>query len=222
MIQEHHLKPQTNRRSALAIAVFAGCALCSSALAQTNDGQSGPGLLGPGVVYANPIEQAAAVANDLVFDRLDPQCNPGGVLDQIPAPDYSDISGRAGAAGPLCTEDAFFVYVNARELVHTANEIQGQGPTIASLGLDQEGLGLALRWTAAEELAAQGSMATQFANGQLSSLAARLTALRFGVTGFGTTALYNRLRRQSPMLAQAGGGDAAPTEEYSPWGGFLN
>src|SRR5690606_8718070 len=122
-------------------------------------------------------------------------------------------------------ENTFFVYLNARELVHSANELQGQGPTIASLGVDQEGLGTALRWTAAEEVAAQGSMATEFANGQLSPLAARISALRFGAAGFGPAGLYDWLKRSSPMVAQVGGAVDAPAdsgEQYSPWGGFLN
>ncbi len=208
--------------------------------AQTNDGQAGPGLLGSGLSYANDIERAAAAANDLVFRTLDTDCNPGGVLDQIPDPTFGDITSvgatrDAGGPGPLCNPDTFFVYVNARELVQTANELQGQGPTIASLHLDQEGLGAALRWTAAEELSAQGSMATEFANSQLSTLAARLTALRFGATGFTTTGLYDWRGAASPLFAQAGeapvstdkpGDAAAPAagaaERYSPWGGFLN
>jgi hypothetical protein len=190
-------------------------------------GQSapGPGLVGPTLTYAGEIERAAARSNDLVFRTLDPQCNPAGVLDPLPAPEFADISARRGTPGPLCNADTFHVYANARELTHTANELQGTGPTAASLGLDLDGLGRALRWTAAEELAAQGSMATEFANGQLATLAARLTALRFGAGGFGGVAFYDRLRRDSPLLAQAGNNpdaDGGAVETYSPWGGFLN
>jgi len=70
-------------------------------------------------------------------------------------------------------------------------------------------------------------MATEFANGQLSTLAARLNALRFGAGGFRTAGMYDWLRRTSPMVAQADGGggaavDEGPRERYSPWGGFLN
>jgi outer membrane lipase/esterase len=184
----------------------------------------GPGLVGSSISYLNSIERAAAEANDLVYRTLEPECNPEGVLDQSPFPSFGDVSDRL-PPGSMCNADTFFVYLNARELSHTANELQGQGPTVASLGLDQEGLGLALRWTAAEELAAQGSMATDFANSQLSSLAARISALRFGATGFGVAALYESVRRSSPLLAQVGGEAAAaesPRETYSPWGGFLN
>lgn len=244
--QRAAVRPRVLALGVIGIAAFA----CSSrGTAQTNGGDPGPGLLGSGLTYANDIERAAAVSNDQVFRKLDPDCNPGGVLDRLPEPQFSDISAPPPAQlvdltgglplaltpGPLCNQDTFFVYLNARELFQTANEIQGQGPTISSLHLDQEGLGLALRWTAAEELAAQGSMATEFANSQLSTLAARLTALRFGSVGFTTTGLYQWRGTASPLLAQASDRDAstdapagsaesagAAGEHYSPWGGFLN
>jgi outer membrane lipase/esterase len=225
----------TCRRSRAALRVLGACSVLATthAFAQNDGPPPGPGLDGSGMTFANDVERAAAAANQLVFRTLDEDCNPNGVLNQIPSPVLDDILGRlGGGAGPRCDPalvgrdvalDRFFVYLNARELVHNANELQGQGPTIASLGLDQEGLGLALRWTAAEELAAQGSMATEFANGQLSSLAARINALRFGATGFGTAGLYDQLRRSSPMVAQAGGGgEVDGGEQYSPWGGFLS
>jgi hypothetical protein len=197
--------------------------MATGAYAQSNDGETGPGLPGLESAYANSIERAAAAANDLVFRTLDGDCNPGGVLDSLPSPVFGDITARQSTPGPLCNPDTFHVYLNARELVHTANELQGSGPTIASLGLDQEGLGLALRWTAAEELAAQGAMATELANGQLSTLAGRLTALRFGAAGFGTAGRYELMRRSSPMLAQNGADAVAiEGETYSRWGGFLN
>ena len=136
----------------------------------------------------------------------------------------------APPVGTACSnEDRFFVYLNARELVQTANEIRGSGATIASLGQNLEGLGLALRWTAAEELAAQGSMATEFSNGQLSNLAARLSALRFGARGFGVVNLYRPDPKRDRLLASANGepepgavADAPAGETYGRWGGFLN
>lgn len=183
--------------------------------AQTAD--PGPGLVG--LPYANAVEQAAARANQQVFDALDASCNPGGIFDTVPEP-------GAPPAGTTCSDEGrFIVYLNARELVHTANEIRGSGATIASLGQNLEGLGLALRWTAAEELAAQGSMATEFSNGQLSNLAARLSALRFGARGFGVANLYRADPRRDRLLASAQGAaeaGEAPRETYSPWGGFLN
>ena len=215
------------RPSALALVALGCVGWASVSFAQEGEEEGprpGPGLTGGSLIYANGIERAAAEANDRVFRTLDPDCNPFGVLDSLPSPRFQDLLERQVEPGPLCNPDTFFVYLNARELVHSANELQGQGPTIASLGVDQEGLGTALRWTAAEELAAQGSIATEFANGQLSSLAARISALRFGAAGFGTAGLYDWLKRSSPMLAQAGAveGVADTGEQYSPWGGFLN
>ncbi len=236
MMPHVYLSVAVRGRALALCAALALYGLGPGADAQTNDGQPGPGLLGGGLHYANDIERAAAVANDQVFRKLDTDCNPGGVLDQIPSPTFSDITSLAATRdssgpGPLCNADTFFVYVNARELYETANELQGQGPTVASLGLDQQGLGLALRWTAAEELSAQGSMATKFANSQLSTLAARLTALRYGAVGFTTTGLYDWRGTVSPLLAQNDDGASSSSdqpaasasgERYSPWGGFLN
>jgi len=189
-----------------------------AAAAQTAD--PGPGLIG--LTYANDVEQAAAVANQQVFNALDASCNPGGIFDTVPEP-------SAPPVGSACSDEGrFIVYLNARELVHTANEIRGSGATVASLGQNLEGLGLALRWTAAEELAVQGSMATEFSNGQLSSLAARLSALRFGARGFGVAQAYRVDPRRDRLLASTDGDPAAAEaaeparERYSPWGGFLN
>lgn len=187
------------------------------AVSMAQTGNQGPGLLG--LEYANGVERAAAEANQTVFEALDPSCNPGGILDQTPNP-------GGPPPGAACTADQFFVYLNTRELVHSANELRRQGgSTVASLGVDQEGLGLALRWTAAEELAAQGSMATEFANGQLSSLAARMSALRFGAVGFGVAGLFE-IDPSRAFASTQGAGDEgglqATGETYTPWGGFLN
>ena len=108
-------RPCTWRALAFASTVFAPLA----ALAQTAD--PGPGLVG--LQYANDIEQAAAIANQQVFDALDASCNPGGVFDTVPEP-------GAPPVGTACSnEDRFFVYLNARELFHSANELRDQGPT---------------------------------------------------------------------------------------------
>ena len=53
-----------------------------AAIAQTAD--PGPGLVG--LPYANDVEQAAARANQQVFDALDASCNPGGIFDTVPEP----------------------------------------------------------------------------------------------------------------------------------------
>jgi uncharacterized protein with beta-barrel porin domain len=203
----------------------AGFAFPGVALAQRI---TGPGL-SPDLPYANDVERQAAAANQAAFVALDPICNPGGMFDQTPSPDFQDLD-PADPAGGVCTETAFFVYVTARELVHTANELQNAGPTIASLRVDQQGLGTALRWTAAEELAAQGSMATEFANSQLANLSARLNALRFGARGFTVAGFYEPTQNDSELVARnrsgvRGGGASADEDQretYSSWGGFIN
>ena len=150
------------------------------------------------------------------------ECNPDGRFDLTPLPEFAD----APMSGD-CTEESFAIFLTSRELVHTANELQRSGPTISSLGLDQEGLGLALRWTAAEEFAAQGSMATDFVNDQLSNLSARMSALRFCARGFSIAAMpinpAGDTRVASLERPRGGGasGDEA-LETYSPWGGFIN
>ncbi len=183
--------------------------------------QNGPGLTA--LDYANDVETAAAAANQAAFVRLNDACNAMRQFDKSPIPDFSL------ASGGYCTAEAFAVFITTRELVHTANDLQGQrsGPTVASLGLDQEGLGLALRWTAAEEFAAQSSMATDFANDQLSNLAARMSALRFGTRGFGLAAIPVNPQgdtRVAGLERRRGGGASADEggESYSPWGGFIN
>src|SRR5262245_50529962 len=90
----------------------------SSMTAFAQQRPTGPGLIG--LPYANDVEAAAASANQSVFNQLEPTCNPGGVFDQNPSPPLN-APGRVG----ICTsQDVFAVYLNARELVHTANELQ--------------------------------------------------------------------------------------------------
>ncbi|MEM7763392.1 MAG: autotransporter outer membrane beta-barrel domain-containing protein [Pseudomonadota bacterium] len=177
----------------------------------------GPGLLDSRLTYANDVERAAAAANQATFDALDTQCNPNGQLDTIAAPSEELRPGG-------CTSLQFFVYLTTRELVHSANALLGEGPTVASLNVTEQGLGTALRWTAAEELAVQGSMATQFSSNQLSNLATRLTALRAGASGF-TVAGLNDLPESWRHAAIAGlslseNGNSGTT--LGRWGGFVN
>jgi uncharacterized protein YhjY with autotransporter beta-barrel domain len=154
--------------------------------------------------FTNPIEQAAALANQATYDELtggeSPICDP-------------QSSGPAGS----CTGAVFEMFSNVRELVETANELTDSGSTRYSLRLDQENLGFALRWTAAEELAAQGSSATQFTNSQLNSLASRISALR--VSALGRTARNDSL---PGSLWASGGGASADESIAKRWGGFLN
>jgi len=173
--------------------VLASGGLCTPALADLTALQ-----------FSNPIEQAAALANQATYNELTggeaPLCDP-------------QISGPAGN----CTGAVFEMFSNVRELVETANELTDSGSTRYSLRLDQENLGFALRWTAAEEIAAQGSSATQFTNSQLNSLASRISALR--VSALGRTARNDRM---PGTLWASGGGACADDSIAKRWGGFLN
>lgn len=207
--------------SVLCSACLSLALISSNAMAQAS-GQ-GPGLTP--LTFANDVETEAAAANQAAFDVLNEACNPDGRFDQSPVPDFADAP-----MGGDCTQEAFAVFRVTRELVHTANELQGSGPIVSSLGHDLEGLGLALRWTAAEEFAAQTSMANDFANNQLSNLAARMSALRFGARGFSFAAIPvnpdgdTRVAGLERPRGGAAGGDQGDDvyETYSPWGGFLN
>jgi len=165
----------------------------------------------------NPIEIAAARANQAVYDRLTlPQGpNQQGICDPLLVADPGE--------GP-CSGEVFRVFTRVRELVHNANELTGSGPTAFSLGLDLGGVGRALRWTAAEELAAQGNSATRFTGSQLNSLANRLSALRFGARGF---RVVDADSGDAQWLADAGhrprgGGASGDGELLKRWGGFID
>ena len=152
----------------------------------------------------NALERASARANQATYNQLLTTCG----------------------AGQNCGAGDLVVFENTRELVQTANELLGSGSTQFSLGLDAEGLGFALRWTAAEELAAQGSSTTKFAASQLSALATRVAALRWGVKGLRRA--DNNDRSSDTRMARnddgayGGGASSDVTSEYDHWGGFAD
>ncbi len=155
----------------------------------------------------NALERAAARANQASYNRL--------------------VSFCANGVGEGCSAGDFVVFEETRELVETANELLGTGSTRYSLGLDSQGLGFALRWTAAEEMAGQGSATTRFAASQLSALATRLSVLRWGVSGLRTVnnessdASDVRLAsRREPSLG--GGASADVPSDFSRWGSFID
>ncbi len=155
----------------------------------------------------NALETAAAQANQATFDALSGPC--------------------AAGPGPACPDDVFGVFEETRELVHTANELLGTGETTFSLSLDIDALGFALRWTAAEELAAQGSMTTEFAASQISALSARMAALRWGISGPRVARAIHAgdgaIRVAQAGTLPLGGGASADAEQIgSPWSWFLD
>lgn len=168
--------------------------------------------------YANDVEEESARANQATFDSL-LSVNGGPCRESQP----TDEGGCSGLV--------FKVFAETRELVQTANELTGTGPTQYSLGLDLNALGEALRWTAGEEYSGQGSLNSDFVDSQLSGLASRMTALRLGATGFTVTgtgypansaALASNRQSESNNRASGGGASADMADGFSRWGGFLN
>jgi outer membrane autotransporter protein len=155
-------------------------------------------LVNSGQYGFNRLEKLAAYANQATYNQLNQFC---GAQQRTPS--------------AACPADMFRVFDNVRELVQTANELLGSGATQFSLRTDAAGLGFALRWTAAEEMAAPGSASTEFANTQIASVMSRITALRFGATGF-TVA-------NAPYAINHGGSAGADEPSIaSKWGGFLD
>lgn len=159
--------------------------------------------------YQSELEENAAISNQAVYDQL----KAGGCKD-----DEEQISG--------CTGTTFLVWNNVRELVHTANELTNNGPTLHSLDTDLEGLGFALRWTAGEEFSSEESLMDSFVSGQLSGLASRITALRGGARGFNIAGIATDrngdiARLSNRKLTGLNSGDEM-SEAWSRLGGFIN
>jgi len=164
--------------------------------------------------FGNQLEELSAASNQATYD-------------QLALSGCTDLQVNATEA---CSGGAFISWQTVRELVHTGNELTGEGSTLFSLGLDLEGLGFSLRWTAGEEFSAQGDMSNSFVGGQLSGLASRISALRHG----GSRYAYNQHENTGILVAakyldgKTGGGASADSSDdgyikaWSPWGSFLN
>jgi len=119
-----------------------------------------------GTFQFDALERQAAIANDSAYSKLLPVC---GAQAQSPA---------------SCVGTTRTLFNRLRELEDNANELlANRGETQYSLRLDPEGMSDALRWTAPEEYAAQGSMSSKFVNSQASVLSNRFAALRFAAQG---------------------------------------
>jgi len=120
-----------------------------------------------GVFQFDALERAAAIANDNAYVKVQALCGVGPT-----------------SSTPSCTGNTLTLFNRLRELEDNANELlANRGETQFSLHLDPLGISDALRWTAPEEYAAQGSMASKFVNSQASVLANRFAALRFAAQG---------------------------------------
>ncbi len=162
----------------------------------------------------NELETEAAIAALTTYSRL--VANEGCRDNFLRDP---------GAAVSSCSGQTYTLFSNVREIIHTANEITNDGATAFSLGSDVADLGFALRWTAGEEYAAQGSMSSEFVGGQVSSVATRLTALRAGASGFNVIGIAGYQPNANGDLAASNrilGSGASADGDYGRWGGFLN
>lgn len=195
--------------------------------------------------FSSELEERAAVAALETYSRLirDAGCTDGLLGDprDLPVvnvdegnrsdadiitnlPDLNAVNGDSSQ----CTGQTFTLFANVREIIHTANEITGDGPTAFSLGSNLEGLGFALRWTAGEEFAAQGSLSSEFSGSQVSGLATRLSALRAGASGFSFAGVPYATDRDGqlayhPSARKRGAGASGDGgQNYSRLGGFIN
>jgi uncharacterized protein with beta-barrel porin domain len=119
-----------------------------------------------GTFQFDALERQAAIANDSAYTKLLPAC------------------GAQAQSAASCVGATRTLFNRLRELEDNANELlANRGETQYSLRLDPEGMSDALRWTAPEEYAAQGSMSSKFVNSQASVLTNRFAALRFAAQG---------------------------------------
>ena len=205
---------QRRRRNLIINAFAATCAL--------NIGSAHADLSDPTVLaQLNPLEQLAARADQAAYNALTVAATPTGAPICDPA-----LGNQAPKTGP-CTGNVFNLFSRLRELVQTADAIANLDTSRQfSLGLDAKGLGLALRSTAPEEVAALGTSSTEFSNSLFDGLESRISALRLkahdlklaaNTTGYGDGSAYRPGR--SPLGGAAGAdGDSLA----SPWGGFVN
>ena len=198
---------------ALSLAALALCLLpIRTSWAQTPTGNL-TALVDSGIYAYNGLEIAAAQSNDAAYGAL------------------LTICGGNPAAGPTCSGNQLALFNRLRELEDTANGLLGRGETTYSLRLGAQALGFALRWTAPEEYAAQGSLTTKFANSQLTTMANRFSALRFATQirlargdspdsdADGPRLSYYSSGTMQGGAAGADGGNPFPS---SSWGAFAN
>src|SRR5690606_3023605 len=117
------------------------------------------------------------------------------------------------------------IYREAQRLVHTANELLGNGnPTAYSLNLDAEGLAFALQWVAPEEVNTQGRVSSSALGIQLANVASRMESFRTGVQGVMTAGLGLGVEEISSYrsIALTGGAAGDPGSVDDGWAVYLN
>jgi len=203
----------------LAIAMLAVLLLrAAPAAAQTPTGNL-TDLVDSGKYAFNGLEIAAAKANDAAYGLL----LADGCVGVTPA-------GTPAPPSATCSANQQKLFQRLRELEDTANDLLNRGERTFSLRLGLQALGFALRWTADEEYAAQGSLTTKFANSQLTTLASRFSALRFATQIRLARGETSDSDADSPRLSYyssgtlQGGGASADSSPFpsSNWGAFAN
>jgi uncharacterized protein with beta-barrel porin domain len=177
----------------------------------------------------NEIRLQSAIATQLIYDQL----QASGCLD-------NDAIGSVDTQPASCSGNTFLVWRNVREVIHNANVITLQGqlpsrlkvlPTRYTLGRNTAQLGGALQWCNGEEFASLNSLSTSFISTQASSLASRITALRFGASGMHASNLsLNDGHIMADASPRKGGGASADGDDdydnsssaWSTWGLFGN
>jgi len=131
-------------------------------------------LLVTGTTYANNLrnQDFGNEVKNLMADAVQDVC--GNFVANAMADDDEAIDLTAN-------EDQLFT--RCRQMVHTANDLEGNGPTADSLGLSEKELGDAMKALADEEVGVQGDWATRTTNQQMTNMKGRFAALRSGVTG---------------------------------------
>lgn len=195
----------------LGLGLFATPALAQTASGNLTD------LMNSGLYAFNGLEIAAAHENDAAYAALLPICatNPA----------------TGAPASAACSGNTLLLFDRLRELEDTANELLHRGEFTFSLRLGAQALGLALRWTAPEEYAAQGSLTSKFANSQLTTLSGRFASLRFATqvrlargydSDYGTDGPRLSYYSAGSMQGGAAGADPAAPSSLSNWGAFAN
>lgn len=170
--------------------------------------------------FTTEVERQSALVtlqsyNELIADA--------GCSDDMTGPGARNPTGQPGTAA-VCNGATYQLFTKLRALVQTAREIsRDNASTQYSLGLSEQQLSAALRWTAPEEYSAQGSLSRDFMKGQIAGLSSRLTALRLGATGFsGVNNQSIALNETRPMGGGASADQKDNTDAYSRLGGFIN
>ncbi len=165
-------------------------------------------LSSEGVYQFNALDRQAAIANDTAFAQLQPLC--------------ATIAPTASPPSPSCSGPTLNLFDRLRELEDNANELlHSAGETQYSLRLDPSGMANALQWTAPEEFAAQGSLATRFANSQASLLADRFAALRLASQGIPLADASLWQSGDSGALGGAAGSDGE-SASFGRWSAYVN